>query len=97
MGSIVPFKPKVPDNCATGEAVCYTCGHSWQAVAPIGVIELECPKCKELTGKWLNRFRPSEGYVYHCGNCNGETWVLTPDGALCESCGVFDFNVTVNN
>lgn len=44
--------------------VCMECAHDWVAVAPVGVVALECPQCAKLNGEeinyqnidWFNRF-----------------------------------------
>ncbi len=40
-----------------GEALCTACGHTWQALAPLGTVALECPACHTMKGL----YRPGHG------------------------------------
>lgn len=52
----------------TGEARCAACGHTWQAVAPVGVHELECPACASQKGHMTHSvLRGSDRFVCNCG------------------------------
>ncbi len=51
-----------------GEARCAACGHEWQAVAPVGTHEMECPACGSIKGHMVNSvMRGSERFVCNCG------------------------------
>lgn len=52
MTTILQFpdqRPSVPHLC--GKAYCIGCQHTWDAVAPVGTVWLECPKCKTPKGR----------------------------------------------
>lgn len=52
----------------TGAAKCQVCAHTWQAVAPVGVHELECPSCGSTKGYMVNSvMRGDERFVCNCG------------------------------
>lgn len=70
----------------SGEAVCFNCKHQWQAVAPVGVLELECPSCGTLRGVWNHTVWPSEQEVWMC-NCGAYHFALTKQAAHCLACG----------
>lgn len=38
----------------TGKVCCKTCGHSWVAIAPLGMHELECPSCGSFNGRFVD-------------------------------------------
>lgn len=85
--TIVPFPPK-PEEHLTGDAVCSACNHRWAAVAPVGTTALECPRCHRSFGEFTHPVSPPDGaYLWICG-CGHTTFVLTPSGARCRSCGV---------
>lgn len=47
--NIQDFNFKINDRHAWSTVKCDLCGKSWIAVRPVGVIELECPNCKNMT------------------------------------------------
>ncbi len=52
----------------TGKAKCQACAYTWQAVAPVGVHELECPSCGATKGYMVHAVvRGSESFVCDCG------------------------------
>lgn len=90
--SVVEFRPKVIPKCdepeaphLSGRACCSKCVHEWEAVAPVGVSTLECPKCKSWWGYFKSAIEPS-GPVWHC-TCGHHLFWLRPDGAMCRGCG----------
>ena len=86
MGEVIELRRKDPHG--QGEAFCYQCNHTWQAVAPIGTTQLECPECHTMKGLWKFPFAPNEGQeVWQC-NCGNQLFYLTPDGPLCANCGI---------
>lgn len=90
MTDILPFKPRQPPKIETdgphleGPAVCGACQHEWEAVAPVGVVILECPKCARMWGAFKHQVEPPTAWHCHCGE-----WLfwLTPTGAMCRRCG----------
>lgn len=90
MGDIVQLKPKEPqEQHGAGEAFCIACKHTWAAVAPTGTIDLECPECGTMKGRWKFEFAPSEGQLIRVCNCGNCYFYLTPDGHLCANCGIY--------
>lgn len=88
--TVLQFKrPDLEVQHGAGDAFCIACGHNWQAVAPTGTTELECPDCHTLKGKWRFEFRPSEGQMVRECNCGNQLFYLTPDGHLCANCGIY--------
>ena len=72
-----------------GPAFCIGCDHTWQAVAPAGTTELECPSCRTMKGKWKFEFMPSGDQMVRQCNCGNQLFYLTPDGHLCANCGIY--------
>lgn len=71
-----------------GEAGCMVCRKRWQAVAPIGVLRLECPFCGLMQGAWVHSVSPRDPVIWHCG-CGNDLFVLPPNGPpMCAACGV---------
>lgn len=75
----------------TGEAYCVGCQHSWQAVAPMGTMILDCPACSLPKGMPRHPFGADEGDRLLTCNCgcealtayqrHGRMWVR------CMGCG----------
>ena len=88
MSEVVPFSKREEPHLS-GPAKCLGCGHTWQAVSPIGVIaELECSSCGADKGVHMSSVWPSDGVLWQC-NCGSTVFCLTPHGApLCINCGV---------
>lgn len=77
------------DPHGTGEAFCIHCGHTWTAVAPVGVVDLECPVCQTMKGKWRFEFQPARGTMVRECNCGNQLFYLTEEGHLCANCGIY--------
>lgn len=73
------FRPHV-----SGQAKCAGCNHEWVAVAPTGTVQLECPNCERLTGRFYCGAMPET--FFEC-NCGSSCFVLSPHAAICYSCG----------
>jgi Zn finger protein HypA/HybF involved in hydrogenase expression len=57
---------------ASGRGLCLACRHEWEAVAPIGTWQLECPKCDSTKGIFRDPFCAADGdSVFRC-NCGSE-------------------------
>jgi phage FluMu protein Com len=71
----------------TGAARCQACGKEWEAVAPVGTHELECPSCKATKGYMVNAvLRGNERFVCNCG-C--DVFRISPiHGPYCVNCAV---------
>jgi hypothetical protein len=51
-----------------GAAQCIGCQHKWEAVAPVGTVELECPACHLPKGAFVNQVMRGTGrFVCNCG------------------------------
>lgn len=90
---VVIFRPKPPTPAnddedegphLSGEALCDACGHHWAAVAPVGVVHLECPNCRRMWGVLKNAVEPEESWRCNCGE---HLFFITPKGCLCRRCG----------
>lgn len=83
VGDVVSIESKLPHiSCP---AKCLSCGHGWHAVAPCGVIELECPECLCMRGVWSRCISPE--ITWECG-CGSRHFFVTLDGPTCAACGV---------
>ena len=69
----------------SGPVRCIQCGHEWDAIAPIGTSELQCPECLTYKGVWLELFSPDP--VFEC-NCGNRLFYQSVDGPVCGKCGV---------
>lgn len=90
--SVIPFarKPAPEEKTVphgTGPAFCIGCKHEWEAVAPAGVVELQCPACESMKGRFRFLFDTYEGdRVWTC-NCGNDLFRVTERGRLCVNCG----------
>lgn len=95
--SVIPFARPTPalpaktEHTATGPVRCHSagCGHVWEAVADVGTVDLECPKCGDHKGYWRAWFGPSEGELVRECRCGNLFFYLTPEGHKCASCGIY--------
>lgn len=56
----------------TGTARCIGCQHEWQAVAPMGTFDLECPSCHLMKGHPKHPFGAQPGDLLFLCNCGSE-------------------------
>lgn len=85
MSNVIPFPSKENDGPhITGPAVCLHCKHTWQVVAPVGVISLQCPECLLEKGVLQFLCLPDEFWQCACGNA---TFYITRAGVGCYVCG----------
>ena len=90
MGDVVELKPSRSTSDKdgphlSGQAVCVACRHKWEAVAPVGVVHLECPSCRRMWGEFKNPVEPDEAWACHCGN---QLFFIKRDQTiLCRKCG----------
>lgn len=68
-----------------GDAKCLTCNHEWVAVAPIGTVDLECPKCSTFKGVFMYMTAPE--VVWEC-NCGNQLFFIDEHGPMCSKCGL---------
>lgn len=88
-GKVIPlFKPQEIQH-GVGPAFCLGCGHEWEAVAPTGTVQLECPACRTLKGHWKFEFAPPAGQLVRQCDCRNQLFYLTPDGHMCANCGMY--------
>lgn len=68
-----------------GPAHCTCCQHHWHSVAPVGVYQLECPKCGSMKGIFTREVAYKDPY-WRC-NCGNFHFCITPDHIFCPNCG----------
>ena len=86
-GKVIDFKEAraAREPHAQGEAKCVCCKHTWQAVAPVGTINLECLNCHRETGAFNQTFM--RGEMYRQCVCGNDLFRIHPDGCYCARCG----------
>lgn len=89
MTNIIDLRRAVKEQHGHGEAFCLQCRHEWQAVAPVGTTQLECPECHTMKGLFRFPFAPSVGQMVRECNCGNQLFYLTPDGHMCANCGTY--------
>ncbi len=79
-----------------GDAKCLGCEHEWEAVAPVGAVGLECPKCGTDRGVMAGLCFPKEGKsVWTCNNDGNQYFVrVAGEGWLCIVCGALQTSVS---
>lgn len=70
---------------STGKARCLDCRHEWTAVAPVGVLWLECPACTLERGRFVAQHERDEPH-WHC-LCGNTLFYVVRDGYYCPNCG----------
>ena len=87
--NVIPF-PQPPEPSLEGQAECVGCHHRWEAVAPAGTVNLECPACHAIKGRFVYPVEPDEDTaVWHC-DCGGSLFMVVEHrGYLCAACGVY--------
>ena len=73
----------------SGPATCLECGHEWQAVAPVGTYQMECPECGLFKGVYsgLCQGGPEDTHYLMCSNCEYAVFNISPSGIWCCYCG----------
>lgn len=85
MSNVLPFARSEPHG--TGKAFCLGCEHTWEAVAPLGVYDLECPECGTMKGHYTFAFAPPGKLAWSCP-CDNQLFNILPDGSIfCPNCG----------
>lgn len=69
----------------SGPARCMNCKHEWEAVAPIGVTALECPKCLTSHGLYKG-MSMTEFDQWQC-KCGERMFFIDVHGPYCAHCG----------
>jgi hypothetical protein len=88
MGKVIDLRSRQPHM--SGRAVCLACKHEWVAVAEIGTICLECPKCSLMKGAFVAMCVPDVALVCNCGNA---LFYMTHDGPMCGNCGFTHWDI----
>ena len=73
----------------TGPAFCIGCRHEWSAIAPAGTVELECPQCECMKGRFRNLFETYEDEKVWVCNCGNDLFKVTETGTMCVNCGEY--------
>ena len=69
----------------SGKALCLNCKNQWQAVAPVGTLDLECPNCSLPQGRFMGLVEdPDPHWTCNCGN---QFFHITQKRIYCVSCG----------
>lgn len=84
MGDVVDLAEHRPHS--SGEATCLACKHEWVAVAPSGVVWMECPACGLMRGRYKFHHCHVDKKHWTC-NCGNDLFSLTPDFIYCPNCG----------
>jgi len=77
---IIDYQPHIG-----GEAKCLSCGYVWEAIAPIGAVELECSECHTFKGVFTGMVVPDLAWTCDCDN---QHFYIDPKGAMCSRCGL---------
>lgn len=89
MNNIATF-PSKPDSQDDGEhlsgpARCIECRHEWEAVAPVGTYELECPQCESMKGIFVWPV-DEDGDRWQC-HCGSDAFRVLRGAIMCYRCG----------
>jgi hypothetical protein len=84
MGDVVNLNDARPHS--EGEAFCLDCKHQWVAVAPSGVVWMECPACHLMRGRFKFHHMHYDKPHWECG-CGNELFCILPDFVYCPNCG----------
>lgn len=76
----------VYDPHIRGQALCMNCRRSWEAVAPVGATQVECPTCGTMKGVFVNPVLFKDEPFWEC-NCGNEFFVIHKDRLVCAHCG----------
>ena len=93
MGEIVSLAQVREENAPHlgGEALCIGCRHTWVAVAPVGVWQLECPSCGADKGIFRYPVGAGAGDSYFRCTCGCEALTAYYHAGRfnlkCMSCG----------
>ena len=70
----------------SGRAMCLGCRHAWQAVAPVGTVILDCPKCGLEKGRYVGLVETdTPRWTCDCGN---DLFHITTNDIYCVGCGI---------
>jgi len=75
----------------SGTAICSACDKEWEAVAPVGIKELECPNCKTMKGLYKHHLAPITNKLWAC-HCGNRLFFILKGQIQCCECGVITDN-----
>lgn len=89
--SVIDLAAKRRDRTARveGRARCMLCGFRWKQVSPSGTVWFDCPRCEARKGYFIFPCAVEGGEVIWECECGNRLFELTPDGALCPNCGIW--------
>lgn len=87
MSNVIQLHNREGSPHMQGPARCVACGHKWEAVAPVGTKQLQCPKCHTLKGLFMNPVAPSENQIWTCA-CGCQLFFIGPKYMHCYQCGI---------
>lgn len=88
MADVIPLRPEPLVPHLSGTAQCVSCEHRWEAVAPVGTVELECPVCHLNTGRYRNLVGGAPGQEEWTCDCGCTLFVcIKGAGLMCARCG----------
>ena len=70
----------------SGLARCMVCKHEHQAVAPVGVVWMECPECHAQKALFVGSCERRGEAHWTCA-CGNDLFHATPEGFYCPNCG----------
>lgn len=87
MTDVIDLKQRILErgHHRAGPARCLNCKHEWEAVAPIGVCDMECPSCGTHQGVFKG-VSNTEFAQLQC-NCGEFTFFIDEHSAYCAHCG----------
>ncbi len=91
MGVVIPLQRKDAESSMSGRAYCIQCDHTWVASVPVGAVELECPKCRTMKGRFVFACAPEAGTEVRECKCGNQLFYLTREGHMCANCGQYQF------
>lgn len=87
MATIINF-PQKEQYRLRGEARCFHCTHTWEAVCPVGTISsLECPECHTEKGVLIGLVEIPDNAARFVCNCGCDLYYILVDGCQCLLCG----------
>lgn len=86
MGKVIELDAYRPH--ASGPAKCVGCGHSWVAVALLGVYRLTCPACSLEKGVWYGLHAGNPDTPHWACTCGNNLFTVEDDRIVCARCGI---------
>lgn len=85
MGEMIDIASKQPH--LTGKATCMGCKHTWTAVAPVGVQNMECSECGCMKGAFVYPIVGESFWECDCGSRYFSVSGISMN-ILCINCGL---------